>query len=82
MLGSRKESARVITTIDPNGNLVDNRLDPHMAIDTNISFYLPFNRFTGSLGVSGRNLLSESQVLEGISLFDRRIYLNIGVEWN
>ena len=82
MLGSRKESARVITTIDPNGNLVDNRLDPHMAIDGNLSFYLPFKRFTGSFGVSGRNLLGESQFLEGISIFDRRIYLNFGVEWN
>ena len=82
MLGSRKESARVITTIDPNGNLVDNRLDPHMAVDGNLSFYLPFKRFTGSFGVSGRNLLGESQFLEGISIFDRRIYLNFGVEWN
>ena len=82
MLGSRKENARVLSTIDPDGHLRNNRLDPHLAVDGHISIYLPLKKFTGSLGISGRNLMGESQVLEGISIFDRRVYLNFGIEWN
>ena len=82
MLGSRKENARIVTTIDPDGNLRDNRLDPHMAVDGHIALYLPFKKFTGTIGISGRNLKGESQVLEGISIFDRRVYVNFGITWN
>ena len=82
MLGSRKENARIVTTIDPDGNLRDNRLDPHIAVDGHIALYLPFKKFTGTIGISGRNLKGESQVLEGISIFDRRVYVNFGIAWN
>ena len=34
-----------------------------------------------SFGIFGQNLNDKSQTLDGISIFDKRIFISIGCEW-
>ena len=80
-LVQRSESARQITTINSTGELLDNRLDTIQTYDANLSLKLKFRNYKGTISFSGKNLNNESQVLNGISLFDQRYNLNLGLTW-
>ena len=77
----RSESARQITSINSTGTFLDNRLDAIKTYDANLSLKLKFRDYKGTISFSGKNLNNESQVLNGISLFDQRYFLNLGLSW-
>jgi len=78
----RSESARQITSINSTGTFFDNRLDAIKTYDANLSLKLKFRDYKGTISFSGKNLNNESQELNGISLFDQRYNLNLGLSWN
>jgi len=77
----RSESARQVTSINSTGTFLDNRLDAIKTYDANLSLKLKFRHYKGTISFSGKNLNNESQVLNGISLFDQRYFLNLGLSW-
>jgi hypothetical protein len=77
----RSESARQVTSINSTGKFLDNRLDAIKTYDANLSLKLKFRDYKGTISFSGKNLNNESQVLNGISLFDQRYFLNLGLSW-
>jgi hypothetical protein len=77
----RSESARQVTSINSSGVRDDNRLDAIKTYDANLSLKLKFRDYKGTISFSGKNLNNESQVLNGISLFDQRYNLNLGLSW-
>ena len=77
----RSESARQVTSIDSEGEILDNRLDAIQNYDANLSLKLKFRNYKGTISFSGKNLNNESQELNGISLFDQRYILNLGLSW-
>jgi len=77
----RSESARQVTSINSTGTFLDNRLDAIKTYDANLSLKLKFRDYKGTISFSGKNLNNESQVLNGISLFDQRYNLNLGLSW-
>ena len=77
----RSESARQVTSINSTGTFLDNRLDAIKTYDANLSLKLKFRDYKGTISFSGKNLNNESQVLNGISLFDQRYILNLGLSW-
>ena len=77
----RSESARQVTSINSTGTFLDNRLDAIKTYDANLSLKLKFRDYKGTISFSGKNLNNESQVLNGISLFDQRYFLNLGLSW-
>ena len=77
----RSESARQVTSINSTGEFLDNRLDAIKTYDANLSLKLKFRDYKGTISFSGKNLNNESQVLNGISLFDQRYFLNLGLSW-
>jgi len=80
-LVQRSESARQITSINSSGEFLDNRLDAIQTYDANLSLKLKFRNYKGTISFSGKNLNNASQVLNGISLFDQRYNLNLGLSW-
>ena len=78
----RSESARQITSINSTGTFFDNRLDAIKTYDANFSLKFKFRDYKGTISFSGKNLNNESQELNGISLFDQRYNLNLGLSWN
>jgi len=78
----RSESARQITSINSTGTFFDNRLDAIKTYDANLSLKFKFRDYKGTISFSGKNLNNESQELNGISLFDQRYNLNLGLSWN
>ena len=77
----RSESARQVTSINSTGTFLHNRLDAIKTYDANLSLKLKFRDYKGTISFSGKNLNNESQVLNGISLFDQRYNLNLGLSW-
>jgi len=77
----RSESPRQVTSINSTGTFLDNRLDAIKTYDANLSLKLKFRDYKGTISFSGKNLNNESQVLNGISLFDQRYNLNLGLSW-
>jgi len=77
----RSESARQVTSINSTGTFLHNRLDAIKTYDANLSLKLKFRDYKGTISFSGKNLNNESQVLNGISLFDQRYFLNLGLSW-
>jgi hypothetical protein len=77
----RSESPRQVTSINSDGVKDDNRLDAIKTYDANLSLKLKFRDYKGTISFSGKNLNNESQKLNGISLFDQRYYLNLGLSW-
>ena len=77
----RSESARQVTSINSTGTFLHNRLDAIKTYDANLSLKLKFRDYKGTISFSGKNLNNESQVLNGISLFDQRYILNLGLSW-
>ena len=80
--GIKNEGKRVMTTFDRTNSMVNNYLDKHRSIDISLSHIVKFREFKFSVGVFGQNLNDDSQVLDGISVFDKRIYVSMGLEWN
>jgi hypothetical protein len=77
----RSESARQVTSINSTGTFLHNRLDAIKTYDANLSLKLKFRDYKGTISFSGKNLNNESQELNGISLFDQRYSLNLGLSW-
>ena len=77
----RSESARQFTSINSTGTFLHNRLDAINTYDANLSLKLKFRDYKGAISFSGKNLNNVSQVLNGISLYDRRYNLNFGLSW-
>ena len=78
----RSESSRIWTTISREGEYFDNRLEPMMTYDAYTSYRFMVRSIRISIGISGRNLANNAQVLEGISIYDRRAYVTTEVQWN
>ena len=81
MLIHRKESSRQLTTIEESGEYFQNRLIPINTFDISLSFIITLKDYKATIGLSGKNLMNDSQELNGISLFDRRINLGFGLSW-
>ena len=80
-IGLKTEGSRVVTTVDEGGSLVDNYLKDHTSLDVNVSFRIKFRDTAASVGIFGQNINDDSQALEGISIYDKRVYLSMGLEW-
>ena len=81
-VGLKNEGSRVMTTVDKNGSLTNNYLQEHRSLDVHISCRIRFTDFAASVGIFGQNLNDDSQTLEGVSVYDKRVYLSVGLEWN
>ena len=51
------------------------------SLDVNVSYQLRFRGFALNIGIFGQNLNDDSQALDGISIFDKRVYLSMGLVW-
>ena len=80
-IGLKTEGSRIMTTVDEGGSLVDNYLKEHTSLDVNLSCRIKFRDTAASVGIFGQNLNDDSQALEGISIYDKRVYLSMGLEW-
>ena len=78
----KKEGSRVLTTIGNDRVLENNYLEDYQSFDINASYLINFRDFKASVAIFGQNLNDDSQVLEGISIFDKRMYLSLGLQWN
>ena len=78
----RSESSRIWTTISRDGEYFDNRLEPLMTYDAYTSYRFMVRSISITIGISGRNLANNAQVLDGISIYDRRAYVTTEVQWN
>ena len=77
----RSESARQVTSINQDGEYLENKLEPINTNDMNLSFKLKRADFIGIISFSGKNLGNTSQELNGISIFDKRFALSLGLSW-
>tara|TARA_B110000495_G_scaffold76099_1_gene65259 strand:+ start:8893 stop:11013 length:2121 start_codon:yes stop_codon:yes gene_type:complete len=77
----RKEGARQVTTIDKNGDYIQNKLIPISTYDANFSIKLILSDYIGTISISGKNLDNVSQTLNGVSIFDKRYTLNLALSW-
>ena len=59
----------------------NNYLEDYQSFDINASYLINFRDFKASVAIFGQNLNDNSQVLEGISIFDKRFYLSLGIQW-
>ena len=78
----KSEGSRVLTTIGEEGLLENNYLDKYQSYDLHGSYILNYKDFDLSVAIFGQNLGDNSQVLDGISIFDKRMYLSLGLQWN
>ena len=79
---ARTESSRIWTSISGDGEYFDNRLLPMLTYDAHASYKLMVGSISISIGLTGRNLANNVQVMDGISIYDRRFYVNTEVRWN
>jgi outer membrane receptor protein involved in Fe transport len=63
------------------GEFWDIRLPAYSNIDLHLSKSLQVRQFKLFLNLSGRNLLDDDTVLEGIAIRDRRFYLTFGAQY-
>ena len=77
----KKEGSRVLTTIGDDGVFDNNYLGDYQSFDINASYQINFGDYKASIAIFGQNLNDDSQVLEGISIFDKRFYLSLGIQW-
>ena len=78
----KSEGSRVLTTIGEEGLLENNYLDKYQSYDLHGSYILNYRDFDISVAIFGQNIGDNSQVLDGISIFDKRMYLSLGLQWN
>tara|TARA_B100000686_G_scaffold111291_1_gene118580 strand:+ start:31533 stop:33713 length:2181 start_codon:yes stop_codon:yes gene_type:complete len=77
----RSESSRIWTSISNTGDYYDNKLSPIFTYDAHASYKFLLKDMSISIGINGKNLANNKQFLEGISIFDRRVYLTMEVRW-
>lgn len=77
----RSQSSRIWTSVSDDGQYFDNQLPPIVTYDTYASYKYIYRSFTLSFGISIRNLTNNTQYLDGISIYDRRVYLTTEVLW-
>jgi len=77
----KKEGSRVLNTIGDDGVLENNYLEDYQSFDINASYLINFRDYKASIAIFGQNLNDDSQVLEGISIFDKRFYFSLGIQW-
>ncbi|MBE76604.1 MAG: hypothetical protein CMG41_02575 [Candidatus Marinimicrobia bacterium] len=77
----KNEGGRVLTTVSSSGRLTDNYLKEHQSLDVNISYKIKFRDLMFSIAIFGQNLNDDSQSLDGVSIYDKRLYLSMGIEW-
>ena len=80
-IGQKSEGSRTLVTIGENNFPKNNTIKEYRSFDANISFKMKLNDYLFSFGVFGQNLNDKSQTLDGISIFDKRIFMSIGCEW-
>ena len=77
----KKEGSRILTTIGSQGDLENNYLDGFKSFDIQCSYTLSYRDFDFSIAIFGQNIGDDSQMLEGISIFDKRVYISLGLLW-
>jgi len=77
----KNESGRVLTTVSNSGTLTNNYLKEHQSLDVNISYKIKYRDFLASVAIFGQNLNDDFQLLDGVSIYDKRVYLSMGLEW-
>ena len=75
----RKESEKYLTTIDRSGFQNRTEVNSFENFDLDFSRQLPLKYADASVSFSGKNLNNQTQSLMGISLYDRRFVLSIGL---
>ena len=77
----KKEGRRVLSTINSFGELENNYLSDYQAIDAHISYVFSIGDYKANVAIFGQNLNDRSQVLQGISIFDKRVFISVGFQW-
>ena len=77
----KKEGRRVLSTINSLGELENNYLSDYQAIDAHISYVFSIGDYKANVAIFGQNLNDRSQVLQGISIFDKRVFISVGFQW-
>jgi len=77
----RSESARQITTVTGYGTIKPNLLEPITNYDINLSTDIQYKQLIGIISLSGRNLNNTAQLLDGISIYDRRYSIKLTVSY-
>ena len=77
----RSESSRQITTVTGSGAIKPNLLEPITNYDINLSTDIHYNQLKGILSLSGRNLNNTTQLLDGISIYDRRYSIKLTLSY-
>ena len=75
----RKESEKYLTSINRSGVQSRTEVSSFENFDLDISKQLPLKYTDISISFSGKNLNNQTQSLMGISLYDRRFVLSIGL---
>jgi len=74
------ESERIGWIKQRNGDTYLTELPAYANFDVHLTKNIKFWRFGGSIAFSIRNLLDRELALDGISLYERRYYVNFGIE--
>ena len=77
----KKEGRRVLSTINSLGELENNYLSDYQALDAHVSYVFSIGDYKANVAIFGQNLNDKSQVLEGISIFDKRVFFSLGFQW-
>lgn len=77
----KKEGRRVLSTINSLGELENNYLSDYQALDVHVSYVFSIGNYKANVAIFGQNLNDKSQVLQGISIFDKRVFISVGFQW-
>ncbi len=77
----KKEGRRVLSTINSLGELENNYLSDYQALDVHFSYVFSIGDYKANVAIFGQNLNDKSQVLQGISIFDKRVFISVGFQW-
>jgi len=74
------ESARIGWIKQRNGETYLTELPAYANLDLHLTKTLKLRHCQGSVAFSARNLIDRELALDGITIYDRRFYLNFGIE--
>ena len=77
----KKEGKRALSTINSFGDLENNYLSDYQALDAHVSYVFSIGDYKANVAIFGQNLNDKSQVLQGISIFDKRVFISVGFQW-
>ena len=77
----KKEGKRVLSTISSSGELENNYLSKYQSLDAHVSYVFSIGDYEANVAIFAQNLNDKSQVLEGVSIFDKRVFLSVGFQW-